>query len=403
MAIPPQAWWPGNKTDWGFKTCGHLRRGYAQRRASSRHDAGGRDRVVVEDRRQPALAFRHTPALALGVILDLVALDLTDAEIMTLRVAEIEPGDCRARPHGEALGQLDADALAVEQFEQRALFSVIRLGGIAGRGTDAAIFFGNHLVAAKRLIARIAPEILANALVQTLRKSLGQPVGQRLDHDGGVIVIGALETVGDLVLTDAGGNREGPDVIGQLAVARRHEIAERLVEAALAFGQLLTQRMKHSDGRAARLVGIDLDIVANAIGGTEAGHRARLEPALGDDLVQHGARVRSTKTRGRPEFGVVENGGVFAVQLPGLEERRPVDEIHQLGDRIIGQRLGADEAWLWRHIGARPVELERVAARLAKRQPGFFFLGARMSGRDLGVFAAQLSDVRRARIRRHQS
>ena len=69
-------------------------------------------RIVIEDRRQPAFAFHDAPALALGVILDLVALDLADAEIAALRMAEIKPAHRRARPHRKALGQLHADALA---------------------------------------------------------------------------------------------------------------------------------------------------------------------------------------------------------------------------------------------------------------------------------------------------
>jgi len=39
--------------------------------------------------------------------------------------------------------------------------------------------------------------------------------------------------------------------------------------------------------------------------------------------------------RGRPNFLVIENGGEFAGQLPGREERRPIDIVDQLGNRII--------------------------------------------------------------------
>ena len=39
-------------------------------------------RIVVEDRRQPALGLRDAPALAPRIVLDLVALDLADAEIV---------------------------------------------------------------------------------------------------------------------------------------------------------------------------------------------------------------------------------------------------------------------------------------------------------------------------------
>ena len=54
---------------------------YARRR--------GRPRIVVQDRREPTLGFGDAPALAFGVVLDLVALDLADAEIAAVGVAEI--------------------------------------------------------------------------------------------------------------------------------------------------------------------------------------------------------------------------------------------------------------------------------------------------------------------------
>src|SRR4051812_19402659 len=56
-------------------------------------------RNIIQHRRQPALGLGNAHALAPGVILDLVALDLADAEIKALGVAEIEPRHRRARPH----------------------------------------------------------------------------------------------------------------------------------------------------------------------------------------------------------------------------------------------------------------------------------------------------------------
>ena len=49
-----------------------------------------RGRVVVQDRRQPALRLADGPALAARIVLDLVALDLRDAEIMRVGMREIE-------------------------------------------------------------------------------------------------------------------------------------------------------------------------------------------------------------------------------------------------------------------------------------------------------------------------
>src|SRR5262249_10575667 len=160
-----------------------------------------------------------------GIIFNLITFDLADAKISALRVAEIESTNRRAGPHGETLGQCHTNALALEQPEQRALLRVIGLRRIAGRWADAAILFGDQLLVVERLIAGIAPKLLAHALMQMLGKCLGEAVGQCLHHDGGVVVVGAFETLGDLVFTDSSGNGEAAYIIGKAAFARRNEIA----------------------------------------------------------------------------------------------------------------------------------------------------------------------------------
>src|SRR5262245_60725808 len=141
----------------------------AAARASLRRGARGDERVVVEHRREPFLRFGDGPALARGIVLDLVALDLADAEIVAVGMAEIEPADRRARPHGEALGEPDPDAaLGVEQREQRRLLAVVGLRRITWRRADAAILLGDEVGAAERFVRSIGPEFLAHALVQAL-------------------------------------------------------------------------------------------------------------------------------------------------------------------------------------------------------------------------------------------
>src|SRR5882724_265097 len=123
-------------------------------------------RNVIQHRRQPALGLGHRHALARGIILDLVALDLADAEIETLGMGEIKPRHRRARPHCKALGQLHASrVLRIEQAEQRRLLGVIGLRGIAGRRADAGILLEDELIRDKRLVRRVAPELLAHALM----------------------------------------------------------------------------------------------------------------------------------------------------------------------------------------------------------------------------------------------
>src|SRR5436190_19050565 len=98
------------------------------------------ERIVIEHRRKPPLGLLDAPAFAARVVLDLIALDLADAEVMRVRMAEIESRDRRAGPHREALGELHIDSLTIDQAEQRPLLGVIRLGGVTRRRPDAAIF-----------------------------------------------------------------------------------------------------------------------------------------------------------------------------------------------------------------------------------------------------------------------
>ena len=85
----------------------------------------------------------------------------------------------------------------VEQAEQRRLLGVVGLGRIAGRRADAAIVLGDQLLGRKGLVGRVAPELAPHARVQRLGEGLGQPVGERLDEDRGIVVVGALEALGD--------------------------------------------------------------------------------------------------------------------------------------------------------------------------------------------------------------
>src|SRR3984957_14877980 len=222
-----------------------------------------RQRIVIEDRRQPFFGLLERQAFTSGIIFDLVALDLADAEIIALRVAEIEAADRGAGPHGKAFGQPHADrALAVEQLEQSRFLGVVGLRRIAGRRADAAIFFGDQFVACERLVGGVGPKFLAHALVHPLGGSFGEAVGQRLGHDRGIIVVGVLEALGDGFLADAGGHREGADIIGKAAGAWRDEIGERYIGAAFAARELLAQRMQRGDRPAARFIIENENIVA---------------------------------------------------------------------------------------------------------------------------------------------
>src|SRR6478672_1650366 len=86
-------------------------------------------RVVIEDRREPALGLLWAPAFATRVVEHLVAPDLAHAEIAAFRMCEIEARDGGRGPHGVALGQLQPGRLlGIQQGEQRALLGMVGLG-----------------------------------------------------------------------------------------------------------------------------------------------------------------------------------------------------------------------------------------------------------------------------------
>src|SRR5438094_564474 len=81
------------------------------------------------------------------------------------------------------------------------------------------------------------------------------------------------------------------------------------------------------------------------------------QPVLGCDALEHRLGVVEQAARGRSVLRVIEDGGKLADQLPGGEERRPVDVVAKLGDRIIVKHARADEARPRRDVVSRPVEL----------------------------------------------
>src|SRR5688572_13947508 len=110
------------------------------------------DRFILQIGRKPLLGFGNRHCLAARVILDLVAPDFSDREVARLRVRQVEAGHRRGGQHGAGLRQADAGVpLSVEQREQRALLGMVRAGGVAGRGPDAAVSLGNELCALQPL------------------------------------------------------------------------------------------------------------------------------------------------------------------------------------------------------------------------------------------------------------
>src|SRR5689334_24652954 len=81
---------------------------YPPRLAGSTHLIG---RLVVQVGPEPAFDLADRHAFARVVVLDLIAIDLAEAEVTRLRVSEVEAAHARAGPHRARLGEHHAGVL----------------------------------------------------------------------------------------------------------------------------------------------------------------------------------------------------------------------------------------------------------------------------------------------------
>ena len=195
-------------------------------------------------RRKPSFSLGDRDPLPRRVVLELVAIDAADAEVVAGRVPQVVPRYRRSGQHRARLGQLHAGAcLRIEELEQCPLLGVIGAGRIAGRGTDALVALRDELGIGQLFVRCIAPQLTADALVEALGECLGQSVGQCLGEDRRVVVMRRGE-LGDqpvrAVETVARRDRERADVIDEPAVERSDEVGQRDVRSGVGLGHLLT-------------------------------------------------------------------------------------------------------------------------------------------------------------------
>jgi hypothetical protein len=106
---------------------------------------------------------------------------------------------------------------------------------------------------------------------------------------------------------------------------RRDEV--RQAEMRLARRALVLLAQVVPGGGAPRVVGVELDVVTVAVGRPQSEHGTRGQPLLVDDLLQHGLCVDQQLARLLAHDRIVEDGRIRTRQVPGLEERAPVDVV----------------------------------------------------------------------------
>ena len=212
---------------------------------------------------------------------------------------------------------------------------MVRTRRVSEGRTDAAVSFGDQILAREPLVAAVSP-IASRAGVERLRRRFCQPVGQRLHHDRVVVVVIALERRDEIVGAEAGGHRKGADNVHDTAVPRRHEIGQRAVRLPVGNLFLLPQHVESNElTRGARF--IQHDVVAVAVRRPESVDAARRQKPLADDVIEQRAGVIVQVARGRAVLRVIENRGKASLQLPRGKEQRPIDERGDLLERHVHQ------------------------------------------------------------------
>jgi hypothetical protein len=101
--------------------------------------------------------------------------------------------------------------------------------------------------------------------VQAFGKGFGEPVGQGLGHDAGIVVVISLECGGEIVRAEPCGHRKRSNVIRYARVARRDEVRKTQVRTAGRLFLLLAQKPQYHADMSSVLVNVHLDVVADGI------------------------------------------------------------------------------------------------------------------------------------------
>src|SRR6185503_8311973 len=201
---------------------------------------------------------------------------------------------------------------------------------------------------------------------------------------------------------DAGGHGERADVVATSGALRRDEVRERVVRLTRRLALLLAQEVQPRQHARARFIRVDLDVVViDAVGREQADHAPRSQPALADGLLEQATRVRVQVARLLADLRVGEDVRELAAELPGVEERHPVDVARQIFERVVVEDTHAEEARHRRHVRI-PAAVETVGARLCDRQLRTLDLLAMMLLAPRRVLALDARDVLGTLVAGHQ-
>ncbi len=137
------------------------------------------------------------------------------------------------------------------------------------------------------------------------------------------------------------------------------------------------------------VVGVELDVVADGAGGKEAVDAACGDQIFLDDVIEESVGIGEELARLLALLFVLEDARVDAFESPGVEERRPVDEFAQRGERKVVEHADAGECGCGQVFGA-PLDRSAPGAGGLEGDDGLARRGVGLAERL--VFGAMLGD-----------
>ena len=113
-------------------------------------------------------------------------------------------------------------------------------------------------------------------------------------------------------------------------------------------------------------VAVDDEVVVLGVRRPESVDAACLQRALGGDLVEQLVRIREQVARDLSLLRVVEDRRIAALELPRVEEERPVDVVAQRRDRLLGDPQAGERGR--REILCLPLDARPASSRFADRE-----------------------------------
>src|SRR6266853_397024 len=110
------------------------------------------------------------------------------------------------------------------------------------------------------------------------------------------------------------------------------EVCQAPVRAAVGLLDLLAEEVERREHLSARFVGVQLDVVADAVGGEQAINASSGQQLCVGDVGQKFLRVSEKFAGFFAVPGVIEDRRITSAEFPGVEERRPVNEGDEVGE-----------------------------------------------------------------------